>query len=130
MNRFFRVMLGPNSMHSEACFVGEFIGTDYTPLKDLTNELPDNWRNFNKKFIPVLLENEPGRSRISAGLACGQLWAVSKGIQEQDIVLCPRGDGQYRAAEITSGYTYAENEVLPHRRRVRGGLMSLFHVLT
>ena len=58
-------------MHAEECFAGGFIGTDYNLLQDLTGHLPDEWRAFNKKFIPVLLEREPGKNRISAGLAVG-----------------------------------------------------------
>jgi len=112
-------MLGPNSMHADVCFVEGFVGTDYALHQDLTDELPDEWRVFNNKFIPVLLEHEPEKTRISAGLACGQLWTVSKGIQGQDIVLCPNGAGQYRAGTIIGDYTYAENEILPHRRPVQ-----------
>lgn len=33
--------------------------------------------------------------------------------------MCPDGTGQYRIGEITGGYTYAQGEILPHRRPVR-----------
>jgi restriction system protein len=38
---------------------------------------------------------------------------------EGDILLCPDGTGYYRVGEIAGGYTYASDEVLPHRRTVR-----------
>jgi len=36
-----------------------------------------------------------------AGLACGALWTVSRGINSGDIVLCPDGGGRYRVGEVT-----------------------------
>ena len=41
-----------------------------------------------------------------------------QGYSKKDIVLCPNGTGQYRVGEITGGYTYVPNQVLPHRRPV------------
>ena len=40
---------------------------------DFTNELPDNWREFNLKYIPVWIGLHPEKSRVAAGLACGAL---------------------------------------------------------
>ncbi len=34
---------------------GNFIGTDYGIAEDLSQQLPDEWRDFNAKFIPVYL---------------------------------------------------------------------------
>ena len=74
---------------------------------------------FTKKFIPVFLEQNPGKKKIAAGLACGMLWTIAKGVQIGDFVLCPDGKGRYYAGEITGGYEYHKNEDLPHRRAVR-----------
>jgi len=87
--------------------------------KDLTGHLPEKWRAFNKEFIPVYLEKRPDKNKIAAGLACGAIWTVSKGMAQGDIVLCPDGTGQYRTGEICGSYTYAPGEILPHRRPVR-----------
>lgn len=119
MRRFRRLMLGKQSVHAEECFSGDFVGTDYDIDQDLSEQLPDHWRSFNDKFIPIFLEQHPDKTRISAGLSCAQLWVVSKGIEEKDVVLCPDGDGQYRFAEITGGYYHAADQVLPHRRPVQ-----------
>ena len=47
----------------------------------------------SQQFIPVYLANNPAKTKIGAGLACGALWTVSKGILKGDIVLCPDGSG-------------------------------------
>jgi restriction system protein len=118
MKSYYRVMLGKQSIHAAACYAGNFIGTDYEIFQDLKSELPDDWRAFNKKFIPIFLAGHPDKTKIGAGLACGFLWTVSKGIQKGDIVLCPDGNGQYRVGEVNGDYYYAPNEILPHRRPV------------
>jgi restriction system protein len=119
MKSYRRVMLGRKSVHAAECFAGGFIGTDFGIHEDLSRKLPDEWREFNKQFIPVYLATHPDKTKIGAGLACGALWTVSKGIGRGDIVLCPDGGGSYRVGEVTSDYYYAAGQVLPHRRRVR-----------
>jgi hypothetical protein len=118
MKKYYRVMLGRKSSHAEECLTGGFIGADFDIKQDLSKKLPDSWRDFNKEFIPVFLANHPGKSRISAGLACGALWTVAKGIQMGDIVLCPDGTGTYRVGEVAGDYHYEPDKILPHRRRV------------
>jgi restriction system protein len=81
--------------------------------------LPENWRVFNQQFIPVYQQKFPDKSKVSAGLACGALWTISKGIQVGDIVLCPNGSGSYLVGEVLDSYSYHAGEVLPHRRTVR-----------
>jgi len=111
-------MLGKGSEHAETCFKESFIGLDYGIKQDLTGRISENWREFNREFIPIFLENRPGKSKIAAGLACGALWVVCKGLDEGDVVICPDGEGNYRIGEIASGYFYQPDGVLPHRRRV------------
>jgi restriction system protein len=118
MKKYYRVMLGRKSSHAEECLAGGFIGADFDIKQDLSKKLPESWRDFNKEFIPVFLANHPGKSRISAGLACGALWTVAKGIQVGDIVLCPDGTGTYRVGEVAGDYHYEPDKILPHRRRV------------
>ena len=111
-------MLGQKSARAEECFAGNFIGTDFGIRQDLTNKLPDEWREFNQEFIPVFLATHPEKTRIGAGLACGALWTVSKGIQKGDVVLCPDGTGKYRVGEVSGSYFYEPGGILPHRRPV------------
>ena len=119
MSGIYRVMLGRRSVHAAECFQGGFIGTDFDIEQDLTADLPDQWRDFNAKFIPIFLAGHPDKTKIGAGLACGALWTVSKGIQIGDTVLCPDGSGNYRVGEVIGNYTYAPGGTLPHRRKVR-----------
>lgn len=118
MTSYYRVMLGRKSVHAAVGFAEDFIGADFEIPQDLTGDLPDDWRAFNRKFIPIFLSNHPDKTRISAGLACGALWTVSKGIHKGDIVLCPDGSGSYRVGEVSGDYFYAPGQVLPHRRPV------------
>lgn len=119
MKKYYRLMLGSKSIHAEACFAESFVGTDFAIHQDLTNQLPEEWREFNKVFIPVFQSNRPDKSKVAAGLACGALWTVSKSMAVGDILLCPDGTGGYRVGEIAGGYTYAPSQILPHRRSVR-----------
>jgi restriction system protein len=119
MKSYFRIMLGRKSTHAAECFAGGFIGTDFGIDEDLSRRLPEKWREFNKQFIPVFLAKYPDKTKISAGLACGALWTVSKGIMKGDIVLCPDGMGSYRVGEIIGDYFYVPGQLLTHRRKVR-----------
>ena len=112
-------MLGKKSAYAEEAYKGSFIAAGFIKDKDLTHHLPDNWRDFNKEFIPLFLEQNPEKTRIGAGLACGMLWTISKGIQIGDVVLCPDGKGNYYAGEVIGSYEYQKGEILPHRRAVR-----------
>ncbi len=89
MKSYFRLMLGEKSKYSSECFAGNFVGTDFHIHQDLSNQLPDEWRNFNEVFIPVYLKIHPEKTKVAAGLACGALWTVSKGMSKGDIILCP-----------------------------------------
>lgn len=116
---YYRVMLGRKSVHAPECFSGGFIGTDFDIHEDLSRKLPDEWRDFNRAYIPVFQKSHPGKSKISAGLACGALWTVSKGIKKGDVVLCPDGNGSYRFGEVMGDYFYSAGQTLPHRRKVK-----------
>jgi len=111
-------MLGQKSAYAPECFSGGFIGADFGIHEDLSQKLPEGWRGFNKQFIPVYLANRPEKTKIGAGLACGALWTVSKGIKKGDIVLSPDGAGPYRVGEVIGDYYYAPSQKLPHRRKV------------
>lgn len=112
-------MLGAKSLFADECFKGNFIGADFDINQDLTNQLPDNWRDFNHKFIPIWLIPRPEKSKVSAGLACGALWTISKGITIGDIVICPNGAGSYYVGEVSSNYFYQPGTNLPHKRSVK-----------
>ena len=118
MKRYYRLMLGRKSAYADQCFAGNFVGADFDIAEDLTNNLPDEWRAFNSAYIPVYMKGHPDKTKIAAGLSCGFLWTVAKGMKQGDIVLCPDGKGAYCVGEITGDYRYAPDEILPHRRPV------------
>lgn len=118
MKTYYRIMLGRKSVHAAECFKGNFIGANYGVVEDLSGKVPEDLREFNAAYIPVYLTNRPEKTKIAAGLACGVLWAVGRGIQVGDVVLCPDGSGQYHVGEVTGPYYYAARQQLPHRRPV------------
>ncbi len=115
---YYRIFAGAKSMYAQKCFSEGFIGADWGMHVDLTGKLPENWRDFNHEFIPVYLEANPDKSKVAAGLACGMLHTICKGMQQGDIVLCPDGQGMYRIGEVASDYFYRPNEILQHRRKI------------
>lgn len=119
MKAYYRVMLGRKSVHAQECFDGGFTGTDFGIHEDLSGKLPDTWRPFNAAYVSVFLKIHPDRSKVAAGLACGAIWTVSKGLRPGDVILSPDGTGRYRLGEIEGEYWYADREILPHRRQVR-----------
>lgn len=114
-----RVMLGRGGQFSEECLNGGYIGADFDIPSDLTPNLTNDWRKFNQHFIPIYLSINTNKTTTAAGLACGALWTVCCGLQQGDIVLCPRGNGEYLVGEIAGGYVYAPGNNLPHQRPVK-----------
>lgn len=112
-------MLGEKSAFAKEAHAGNFIAAGFIQDRDLTGHLPDSWRDFNREFIPLFLDQNPKKTRIAAGLACGMLWTITKGVQIGDVVLVPDGKGQYYTGEVTGNYEYHKGQKLPHRRSVR-----------
>jgi len=119
MKKYFRIILGKNHAYAEESIKGNFVGVGFIPGIDFTGKLPNEWREFNKKYIPAYLEKNPGASKVKAGLACGALHTASKGMSIGDIVLCPDGNRNYYAGEVISDYIYSKGSNLPHRRNVK-----------
>lgn len=119
MKNYYRIMLGQKSIYAKEAYSGNYIGAGWLPDINLSGEFSDNWREFNKKFIPIYLEKNPDKKKISAGLACGMLYTICKGIVVGDIVLCPDGLGSYYVGEVTGEYEYVVGGLLSHRRAVR-----------
>ena len=111
-------MLGRAGRFAKMCREEGYIGANFDIKKDLSGSLPENWRQFNEETIPLWLENNPGKSNTAAGVACGFLWTIAKGLQIGDVVLCPSGEGTYYVGTITGDYYYVPNTDLPHRRKV------------
>ena len=121
MKEFYRVMLGRKSIFAKECRDEGFIFGNFDIDQDLTNSLPENWRDFNKEFIPIYLQQNPEKSKVAAGLSCGFLWTISKKIKKGDIILSPDGEGNYFVGEVIGDYQYVPNSDKPHRRAVKWG---------
>lgn len=119
MKKYYRVMCGQKSAYLDVFVDGNCIGVHYGIDQDLTNQLPEDWREFNRKFRPVFLKNNPGKSKIAAGLACGAIHTVSKAIEEGDIVITPDCSGDYLVGEVIGDYEYHPEVRLPHQRPVK-----------
>ncbi len=115
---YYRIILGQGHKYANECYQGEFVGTHYGFDFDLSNELPENWRDFNAKFIDTFLKNNPDKAKIAAGLACATVWVICKGIKKGDIVLCPNGQGAYWVGEVISDYVFQADSFFPHQRKV------------
>ncbi len=116
---YYRIMAGAKSVYASECYQGGFIAANWSIDQDLSACLPESWRDFNHQFIPVYLQANPEKSKIAAGLACGMLHTVCKGMRKGDIVLCPNGSGQYYVGEVISDYYYVPAGNLSHRRKIR-----------
>ena len=119
IKNYYRILAGRKSIHAKACFEQGFIGGDWGIFVDLSTKLPDNWRDFNHEFIPVFLKGNLDKTKVAAGLACGMLHSICKGMLIGDIVLCPNGSGSYYIGEVVSDYFYVTGEALPHRRKIK-----------
>lgn len=86
---------------------------------DLSGKFPDEWRDFNKQMIPVVMESDSMSSRVAAGLACGMTWTVCRGMKVGDYVLSSNGKMQFQVGRVTGDYFYAGDKELPHRRPVQ-----------
>ena len=116
MKQYMRIMLGAKSVFAKKCYDEGFIGADHSIKEDLSNKLPEDWREFNANFRPVWLNSHPDKSKIAAGLACGMLWTICKGIKKNDIILSPDGVGNYYVGEVDSDYYYEPNEILSSKK--------------
>lgn len=118
MKRYNRIMLGRGGKYTEECIAGGYIGADFGVREDLTNNLPDTFKMFNAQYIPVFLAEHPDKTKVGAGLACGMLWTICRGLEINDIVISPDGNGEYHVGHISGGYYYVPDTNLPHRRKV------------
>jgi restriction system protein len=118
MRKFYRVMLGKQSMYAEDCLRDGFIGASYGIKEDLAPYFSEDWREFNKKLIPVYLTTNPGKTKVAAGLSCGALWSISQGMKVGDIIISPNGKGRYAVGEVTSDYMFRPEQNQQHQRSV------------
>jgi len=119
MKKYYRIILGKQHKHFKDCYEGKFVGVGFIPEIDLKDDLVEDWREFNKKFIPVFLKKYPEAHKVKAGLACSAIHTVAKRLNDDDVVLCPDGNRNYKVGKIIGKYFYnSEKPSIVHRRPV------------
>ena len=118
MKQYNRIMLGRKSCYADDCRNNNYIGAGFIKNSNLTGHLYENWRKFNEEFIPVWMADNVDKGKVAAGLSCGYLWTICKGLKIGDVVLCPNGKGYYYVGVIASDYIYSPGSDLPHQRKV------------
>lgn len=118
MKSYYRIVLGKGGQFVEEGRIGGYICAGTLPHVDFTGKLPEEWQEFNEKYVPTWLELHPGKTRIGAGLACGQLWTIAKGIKKGDVVMSRVGPCEYMVGEVVGEYIYQAGHEMPHRRPV------------
>ena len=116
---YYRVRLGEAGRYADECRTGGFIGGHWDFKEDLTPYFADGYRAFSDQCKPIFMQRVPGKTKVAAGLACGMLWTICKGMSIGDVVLCPDGEGGFLLGEIASEYYCVPEGILPQRRRVQ-----------
>ncbi|NYI42620.1 hypothetical protein [Demequina lutea] len=106
MTRYFRVSVGKDAAYLADALANNYVGTGWMINIDLTGQFADDWREFNKRFIPTLKETDHIESNVTAGLACGMTWTLGYTVSEGDVILVPTGQSSYRVARVTGPYTF------------------------
>lgn len=118
MRSYYRVRLGHNGEHAAECFAGGWVGVSYRMEEDLKSQFTEDMRDFNRKYIPILLARRPSLSKGGAAVACSALWTMGKGIRNGDCVLSPDAAFNYRVGEVSGDYYYVAGHALQQRRKV------------
>lgn len=113
-----RIMLGKKSANAEDAIKGGFICAGFLFGIDLTNRFTENWRDTRSEMVALWKDQNPGKSKVAAGLAIGMLHTICKGAKVGEIVMSPTPDGVYHFGEITGDYYYDADYELPHKRPV------------
>jgi restriction system protein len=119
MTRYFRVSLGKGGSNAGRALDEGWIGTGWFGAIDLSGKFHDQWRDFNKEMIPVVMDANSITSKVAAGLACGMTWTVCRGMQVGDIVISSNGKMQFQVGRVSGDYYFAPGNELPHRRAVQ-----------
>jgi restriction system protein len=112
------VRQGTGGRKAEEMIEAGYIGVDFIGDYDIKPHLGRGAEAFRGAMNNVFLDMYPDKSRISAGLSMGNLWAACEGISEGDLVLAPKPGRSYQYGIVTGEYEYHPGTELPHRRRV------------
>ena len=116
--KIYRIRLGRGASEAQSALDEGWVATGWLRSIDLTGEFPDNWRDFNAKYRPAVLEHDRTDSTVAAGIACAMTWTVGYALDIGDRVITRDASGLFHVGEITGPYEYVEGAYLAHRRPV------------
>jgi restriction system protein len=112
------VRQGRGAQFAEEMVQAGYVGVDFIGDYDIRPHLGGGAEVFRGAMNGVYQEMYPEKTRVSVGLAMGNLWAACEGIAEGDLVLAPKPDRTYQYGIVAGGYEYHPGTDLPHRRPV------------
>lgn len=112
------VRQGRGGQFADAMIRSGYIGVDFIGDYDIRPHLGGGAEVFRGAMNDIYQEMYPEKTRVSVGLAMGNLWAASEGIAVGDLVLAPKPDRTYQYGTVAGGYEYHSGTDLPHRRPV------------
>ena len=118
MKNYYRVILGKGGKYADQCFTGGFVGLYSNLQQDLGNDDSADLREFRLKWVPRLIKSDTKLTKAGAGIACGYLYSIAKGMAIGDIVISPDGKGSYIVGEVIGDYCFISDELLNHRRTI------------
>jgi len=113
-----RIMLGRKSANAEDGLKGGWIAAGFLFGIDLTGKFLPTFQEFNATMRNVYLEQNPDKTQVAAGLACGMLHTICHGAKVGDLVLTPDSEGYIHFGEVSGDYFYDPDYELPHKRPV------------
>jgi len=116
--RFYKAMPGRDQEMLADFLTENFMAVDFGVNANMAEMFIGDFREFNKKAIPIVQSFRPEKTKISAGLAAGCIWRVGYGIALGDIVLCPNAKNELHVGEVSGDYFYSEGKKFPHRRKI------------
>ncbi|MGO4490478.1 endonuclease NucS domain-containing protein [Arthrobacter sp. 2YAF22_2] len=118
MTDYWMVRQGTGGVYAKEMIEAGYLGVDFVGDYDIRPYLGKGSKEFHSIMNDVWLTLYPDKTKISAGLSMGNLWAACEGMKEGDVVLARKPDQSYAYGTVAGGYEYFPGTSLPHRRRV------------
>ena len=118
---YYKIMLGKGSIFAQDCLENGYVGVGwFSDISFLNGGVTDyvRLRDFNDRWVPEYLKQNPAKSKVTAGLACGSAYTVCFDMKIGDVVVSPKGDGTYAIGIVSGNYEYVPGSSLPHQRKV------------
>jgi restriction system protein len=116
--KYYRVFVGSRGKFATQALEEGWVGTGWIEGHNLTGRFPDNWKDFNAEFIPLVMEHDGVGSKVGAGLACSMTWNLGRGVQIGDIIISSDKADTFHIGKVSGDYEFVEGGPLSHRRQV------------